>query len=513
VTAQTPFLVHQASVPRSSAVVSASLFATALIGAGQALVIAFIVGEGEKTDAFLAAYALYFVFALFGASLRSSIVPLIGSPQSDEQLRSQVSEVTSRVLVIGLVALVGLIAISPVAGQALTYGLSPDARWTAVLSLVVLAPAAFFQIHAAALSASLAAARRFTFSALLYVVAGTVGLGFSAALLALIGVIGAAFGLLIGAALLALGHSLYLHNFGVRLHARAAWIREHAQRQLAMTLLAGAGIAVAVQMTLAISLAAVSNDPGAITAYTYAFFIVALMLAISSGALALVTLPDLVTRIEREGAAAAEHHLARIAPYAFAVLAPLLFLYAAYGEPLLEAILADSLSGGTVSLLYDLGLLLEGIAVPIALMYLVSAVTLATGRSRWFLGVGLASVLAHAAIVFPVSTFGPRAVAGGHIASALLMAVLLMAATYGRRWWRVAVTALWRSMPAFALSTVTIVPRLLLGSDPSAAADTAAACVAALAYVGLVFLFWPSVTRAFKEALRQPLKAEPRTSP
>src|SRR5437867_317440 len=227
--------------------VSVSTLLAGLLGAGQALLIAFIVGEGDKTDAFLAAYALYVVFAIFGASLRSSIVPLLGSPSSDAELRERTTDVVSRVLVIALLALVVLLVVSPLAGQVLTHGLPSNARWTAVLALVVLSPAAFCQIHAATLSAALAAGRRFSLSATLYVVSSAVGVGCSALLLELIGVLGAAFGLLLGALLLVVSHSVYLGSFGIHLQPRLAWLRERAQRQLALTLLAGAAILIAFQ--------------------------------------------------------------------------------------------------------------------------------------------------------------------------------------------------------------------------------------------------------------------------
>jgi peptidoglycan biosynthesis protein MviN/MurJ (putative lipid II flippase) len=499
-------LLAETSVSHSSAIVSASLLATALLGAGQALLLAFIVGEGSHTDAFLAAYALYIVFVIFGASLRSSVVPLLGSPDSEEEFRSHAAEMISRILVLAVAALALLTVLSPLIGQAVTLGLPGDARWTAVLTLLVLAPAAFCQIQAAALSAALTASRRFVFSSLLYVLAGVVALGCSAILLDLIGVLGAAFGLLVGALLLAAGHGLYLRSFGIRFHPRVGWLRERAERELALLLVAGSSLAIAFQANLAISLASISADPSAITAYTYAFFIVSLILSISSSSLVLVTLPDLVGRIAREGAGAARDYLRVVAPYMFAVLAPLLFGLAAYGKPLLDAIFGDSLSERTVNLVYDISLLLSGMAVPGALLFLTTAATLALGRSRWFLGVGAASVVVHSAIVIPASALGPRAVAVGHIGSTIVMTALLMAATFGRQWPRVAIGALVSSARAFALSSVFFLPRLAFGSDPGVATAIALATICALVYAGLVLLLWPSVGGAFLDLARRPLR-------
>ena len=49
-----PLLLSETSLSHSSVIVSVSLLLAALMGAGQALLVVFIVGEGNDTDAFLA---------------------------------------------------------------------------------------------------------------------------------------------------------------------------------------------------------------------------------------------------------------------------------------------------------------------------------------------------------------------------------------------------------------------------------------------------------------------------
>lgn len=494
----------ETSLSHISAIVSVSLLAAALLGAGQALLLAFIEGEGSKTDAFLAAYALYVVFAIFGGSLRASVVPLLGSSDATGELEHRASEIASRILGIALVAFVILVVASPLVGQAITFGLPADARWTAVVSLLILAPAAFCQIFAATLSATLTAARRFAFSSALYVLAGAVALGCSAVLIAVLGVLGAALGLLVGAVLVLAGHLLYLRSFGVEFRARFSGLRDHAQRQLVVLLVAGAGVAIAFQANLAISLSAVSEDAGAITAYTYAFFMISLFLSISGSSLALVTLPELVARVAQEGVAVARQHLQTVAPYMFCVLAPLLLGFAAYGKPLVETVFEDSLSPSTIDLIYDLGLLLGVMAIPTALLFLTTPVTLATGLSKRFLGVGAVSVLCHAAIVLPISALGPRAVACGHIASSIVTTSLLMAVTFGSSWPRLALGALGRSVPALGLASVFFLLRLPLGSDPGFLEALAFCALSALVYAALVVTIWPRVGAAFVDLVRRP---------
>jgi peptidoglycan biosynthesis protein MviN/MurJ (putative lipid II flippase) len=493
----------EASVAQSSAVVSASLFLTALLGAGQALLLAFIVGEGDKTDAFLAAYSLYLVVALFGASLRGSLLPLFGGFESEDTFRERTTDVLSRIITIGLIVLVLLLVISPLAGQLMTLGLPPHARWTAVAALLILSPAAYLQIRAAAMSAALSAARRFSLSAALYVLAGVLALACSAVMLALIGVLGAAVGLLVGAVVLAAGHGVYLRRFQVAPHPRLAFVRERQLGTLAKALVAGAAIGLALQVNLALSLAVLSSDPGAITAYSYAFFLVTMMLTVSSTPLSLVTMPDLVGRVAARGMEAAEEQLRNVAPYAFAVLAPLALGYVAYGEPLLQTIFGGSLSDKTIALLYDLGLILEGTLIPNTLLFLTGAVTLALRRWGKFLLVGAVSVAIQALLVISLSTFGPKAVAGGHVATSAITAGLLLAATYARAWPGVAIDALRRSLPAFALAAVIPLTRLPLGSDPGFAAALGGLAVGLGAYTILAVALWPSVSSAFVGLIRR----------
>jgi hypothetical protein len=186
------------------------------------------------------------------------------------------------------------------------------------------------------------------------------------------------------------------------------------------------------------------------------------------------------------------------------VLAPLLVGFAAYGHPLLEGVFADSLSKGTVDLLYDIGLLLGAMAIPTALLFITTPVTLALGLSKRFLTVGFASVLIHAAIVIPASGLGPRAVAGGHLASSVVMTALLMAATFGRPWARVAARALASSLPAFGLASVFVLLRLPLGSDMGVVEALTFGIISTLVYAALVALLWPRVGAAFVDLVRRP---------
>jgi hypothetical protein len=118
--------------------------------------------------------------------------------------------------------------------------------------------------------------------------------------------------------------------------------------------------------------------------------------------------------------------------------------------------------------------------------------------------VSVASVAVQAVLVVSLSTFGPIAVAGGHVGTSIITAALLLAATYGRRWPGVTLEALRRSLPAFALALVIPLTRLPLGDDPGALTAAGGLVVALGAYTILAVALWPSVSTAFVTMVRRP---------
>jgi peptidoglycan biosynthesis protein MviN/MurJ (putative lipid II flippase) len=491
------------SVSHSSVVVSAGLLFSALLGASQGLLLVFIVGEGSDTDAFLAAYSLYVVFAILGGSLRASIVPVLGAHESDEAFRQRASELLSRVFLIGAALMTTLLVISTPAGQLLTLGLPADDRWTAVESLAVLSLAAFMQFYGAAQSAVLAGARRFTFSSSLYVISGAIALGTSAALLALIGVVGAAFGLVCGAVVLAGGHGAYIRSHGVTPRPVASMFADRAQRELAVVLLSAASISVALQLSLAIALGSLSHDPGAITAYSYAFFIVGLTLSISSFAIGLVTIPELVEDLARRGVDAARTYVMEVPRYAFAVLVPALVAFAVDGKPLLDAVFADALSDRLIDIVYDVGLVLSISAAPSTLLFLTGGATLALGRARVLIPLSLVTLAIQAALVLPLSSISPVAVAAGHTATLTIASAILLRLLFGTGWSAVALGALRRMLPALPLSLAFLAARAPFGEDAGVVEALAAGALGLVVYVLLAVALWPSVSTAFLGIFRR----------
>jgi hypothetical protein len=77
-----------------------SLVGTSFLGAAQAVALLVICGTDPRTEAFLAAYALYLPVAILGTSLRATVSKLVsGAPASE---RAELAcEIVSRCILFG----------------------------------------------------------------------------------------------------------------------------------------------------------------------------------------------------------------------------------------------------------------------------------------------------------------------------------------------------------------------------------------------------------------------------
>jgi peptidoglycan biosynthesis protein MviN/MurJ (putative lipid II flippase) len=153
-----------ASSARSSLAVSVGFLLTSLLGGVLSILVAVVVGEGADTDAFFAAYSVYLFFTLFGAGLRTSLVPLLGPTGDERAWRMRSVDVVGRLGGAGAATMALVVVLSPLIGLALRPG-DAGGRETAIASVAILALASYCQIAGASLASVLAAARRFGFSA------------------------------------------------------------------------------------------------------------------------------------------------------------------------------------------------------------------------------------------------------------------------------------------------------------------------------------------------------------
>ena len=486
---------------QSSFLVAMSLVGTSLLGALQAFSLLVICGSDARTEAFLAAYVLYLPVAVMGSSLRATVSALVArSPVA--QRANQADDIVSRCILFGAVVAGGMLVLTPVIVPLISGDLSADVRPTTFAALAFLLPAAFLHIVAAALSGALGAHGQFGYSAGAYVVTGAISLTVSIAMLASIGPLGAGVGVLTGTVVLAAAHVRRVREIGVVISLVPRRLLEREQWRLAGEVLTGAALGFALQANLAISIVVLDAQEGAITAYSYAYFMTAMILSFSSLPLALVTLPDLVGAVRRGGVRAVADHLIRCAPYAYAVVLPLVFGFLAFGEPTVTWAFDPFVAPGVADVVVDVGRALVVMALPATLFYLASAASLPAATPRGRLVAAALAIAVHATAVAIVAG-DPQAIAWAHaaamsISAAALMAQILRGGTLG---------ALWRTLRAVLPVAVAAAPillvGLLVGSSPSAAALAAAVLAGVSIYVAAIIRLAPVVAAPFIALLRR----------
>lgn len=497
-----PLLNKNSSRSRNSLALAGGLLLTGLLGAGQLLMLVFIAGEGPAADALLAAYAMYTPFAIFGISLRRTLVPLLGSIADEETLRTRASHLIARTRLLACTVGAILLCLSPLLVYVVAGGLPDGAQSTTLAALWLLIPAGVIQVYAGAMSATMNAARRFSFSIAAYVAAAATALLLAAALLPRVGVLGTAVGILLGAVVLSTTHWRRLARSGIRPPVSAKAILDRRQLHLAFYLLGGAAIPVAQQLGLTVAVSVVSHYPSGIMVYTYAFAMVGLMLNISALPLAFAALPDIVDELARRGLQAAENQVLTLVPCLFAILVPMLVAFVALGEPVLELILGSGLTSENIRRIHDVATILTGMVFLASLAVLATTCLLAMHRWRTAIYIGVASVGAHLLAIAVLLDSSVEMAAVGHVVATGCTTVLLFASVFGSRALPITFTALRCGSPAFALSGVFALAAVLIDKDSPAWLTLLAMFVSTAVYVALVALTWRTVRAPFLRVFR-----------
>lgn len=488
-----PALIASAPTPaRDSVLLSISFLVTGLAGAGVALLLTLIAGSGARTDAVLAAYSLYAVATLYAATARSALVPMMGAATGERDFRLRATEVAARTDLAGMAIATAIAVLAPVAGPLLTHALPPRAQLTAVFALLVLAPATYLQMRAAALSAVLSAASRFRFFALAYGGAGLCSVAVTPPLVLLLGPLGATVGILLGSLVLSVSQTRFLARFGVRIRGRPRWIRERRQWALMGSLGTVAAVGLALQAQLAVALANLAPRAGEITVYSYAYFLVLLFVTVTSASLSAVTLPGLVEQVAHNGRPAVQAFFARVGVLVLSVVLPLLAATAAFGEPLLRAVFAGSVAPPQIHLLYELVLAFTPLCLAYALVYLLIPVALAVGAQRRLPAIALAATALQAVLVALVR--GDTVSVGiVHSAVAVLTCGALVRIVLGPGSLTVLARLLWRSLPAVLLATPFLAGWALGGGHASVVVAVAGAAAGLALYAVAGAALWPAV--------------------
>jgi peptidoglycan biosynthesis protein MviN/MurJ (putative lipid II flippase) len=493
-----------------SLLVSASLLAASLSGAGVALVLTLAGDSGKATDAILAAYSLYGIAALLVITGRSALVPLFGPADDEATFVPRAREAASRTVLIAAVAGLAVVVLAPLAGPLITRALGDEAQRKATFALLLFAPSVYLQGRAAVCAAVLTAVSRVRVTAAAYGLAAVVAVVAAVPLVLALGALGAPLAILLSSLALTAVQEVYLRGFDFTLELHPRFLRERAQWVLAGSLISLSMVGLTMQAQLALTLRALPGDSGSITAYVYAYFLIMALLSVTSVSASMVSLPGLVRGIASGDDNAAEEYIVRISVVSLAVVVPLLAGAAGFGLPVLNAIFSGSLAPAKIDLLYHVILVFIPLALLLTVAFIAMPVVLARGRER--------TLLFAAAVVIGSQLVADVLVSGRSLAPAIaqsaagcLLALLVLVAATRRKaaetLGRVAVG----SAPAVLLALPFVTGALL---DPHGSAAVAvlgaAACTAVYAVAGA--LLWPSTLGMLPgaAALRRRLPARSR---
>lgn len=486
-------IADDASTARSSVVVAATQLLASLLGGAFALLVAVLVGEGPKTDGFLAAYSAYLMFIMLGTTLRVSMVPQLG-PTSDPQAFKAIARRRIRQIVpVAIVASAVFILAAPLLSYLLLHDAGPVARDAATISIAILGAAALCQTWAALLSAVLAGGRRFVASSGLYLLNSAVMIAAGAALMPAYGATGAAIGVLIAATTLAVGHLIYLARLHFTAWPRPADLLDRESWAITGRVASGSSLTVALQLNLTVSISMIAGQTGNVTAYVYAYMSTLLLAGVTAGPLGFVTLPNLIEALDRHGEKAIRDYLVDTCAFAMFLFVPLAVGYVSFGRPVVDAVLGNTLSPATLDLFWDASRIF--LIMGTAWVMFTPVITLAITQKRYArLGaISMIFVGVNAALVIPLSQVSALAVAAGQAASGVLLMLGLLFGLVHDQPARTGLRMAAKSLPCVPLSMIFVVPALLSDDVNSLGAAIVAltACSAVYALAGT--RLWPSV--------------------
>jgi hypothetical protein len=330
--------------PRRSTLASGLLTALSLavvtgLSAAVGIVIAREFGRTSETDGFFAAYGVFLVLVLAAGALRVAVMPPLARARAEGLFGNVLASYALGVAVIAVPALaVGVLANDWAAAQ-LTGGLPASARETAADALVFLVPAAVAHLLAALAASALAAHDSYGTSAAGYALGSALGLALILLRVDEDGIVACAWGTLLNGCI-----SLAVPLAGLAL--RAEWGR---RARLAVgprlaELAQAAALPVALQAFFVVCLRFASGlGTGAVTSFTYAYFVAAALVSVTASSLGIVSSVPL-TRVALSPPRAVRH-VVSTSLVSFAAVAAAAGTFALVGEGIVRAALGPAYAG------------------------------------------------------------------------------------------------------------------------------------------------------------------------
>lgn len=330
--------------PRRSTLASGLLTAFSLavvtgLSAAVGIVIARQFDRGAETDGFFAAYGVFLVLVLAAGAVRVAVMPPLARARDEGVFGSVLASYALATAIVALPALaLGVLANEWTAAQ-LTGGLPDTARQTAAEALVYLVPAAVAHLLAALAASALAAHDSYGTAAAGYALGSVLGLALILWRVGEDGIVACAWGTLLNG-----GVALAVPLAGLALRAERGRRTRLAVGSRLAELAHAAALPIALQAFFVVCLRFASEvETGAVTSFTYAYFVAAALVSVTASSLGIVSSVPLTRAVLSPERAA--RHVVSTSLVSFAAVAAAAGVFALVGEGIVTAALGPAYAG------------------------------------------------------------------------------------------------------------------------------------------------------------------------
>jgi hypothetical protein len=309
------------------------------LSAAVGVVIARKIGRGVETDGFFAAYGVFLVLVLAASAVRAAVLPKLARARADGRFGSLFASYALAIGVVAAPALVLAIFASDWCAGQLAAGLPPSSQNVASEALVFLVPAAVAHLFAALCASGLAAHNSYATAAAGYALGSILGLALILWRIEDDGIIACAWGTLLNGAV----------TLAVPLTALAIRAEWGTRDQLPVfarlgELARASSLAIALQALFVVCLRFVSDlGTGAVTSFTYAYFVAAALVSVTATSLGVVSSVPLTRSLLSD--ARASRHVISMSLVSFAAVAAAAGIFALVGDDLVHAALGSAYKG------------------------------------------------------------------------------------------------------------------------------------------------------------------------
>jgi hypothetical protein len=296
-------------------------------------------GRDAETDGFFAAYGVFLVLVLAAGAVRVAVMPPLARARAEGIFGSVLASYALAVAVVAAPALaLGVLANDWTAAQ-LTGGLPDTAQRTAADALVYLVPAAVAHLLAALAASALAAYDSYGTAAAGYALGSVLGLALILWRVEEDGIVACAWGTLLNGVV-----ALAVPVAGLAVRADRGRRARLAVGSRLAELAQAAALPIVLQAFFVVCLRFVSDvGTGAVTSFTYAYFVAAALVSVTASSLGIVSSVPL-TRVALSPERASRH-VVSTSLVSFAAVAAAAGVFALVGEGIVRAALGPAYAG------------------------------------------------------------------------------------------------------------------------------------------------------------------------